>query len=98
VNNVLYWAAGAAWGLALGLFYFGGLWYTLTRMPGKTRPRAWLAVSFAVRTAVAMAGFYAALKVHMGVLATAMACFLAARIWLTRRLGVEREASCARKP
>ena len=30
-------------GLALGLFYFAGLWFTLHRLPGHPHPGLWVA-------------------------------------------------------
>jgi F1F0 ATPase subunit 2 len=45
-------------GVALGLFYFGGLWWTVQRLRTVRHP-AWLAgASMAVRLAGALAGFY----------------------------------------
>lgn len=51
---VLAWAAGSA----LGLFYFGGLWLTVRRLPAHRYSVPLFLGSFAARTAVVLAGFY----------------------------------------
>lgn len=45
-------------GLALGLFYFGGLWLTVRRLPGARRPTLLFVASFVGRTALTLLGFY----------------------------------------
>lgn len=45
------WAAGA--GLALGVFYFGGLWLTVRKLLGSPRPALLVAGSLAARLAAA---------------------------------------------
>lgn len=49
--------ASLAAGALLGALYFGGLWWTLARMAGSRRPHRWLALSFAARMLVVLAGF-----------------------------------------
>ncbi len=45
-------------GLLIGLFYFGGLWWTLRRMPVSHEPVIWVIGSFLVRATVSLVGFY----------------------------------------
>ena len=45
-------------GIALGLFFFGGLWLTVRKMSGSKRPGLLFMGSFFVRVAVALGGFY----------------------------------------
>ena len=45
-------------GLGLGLFYFGGLWLTVRRLPASRYPVPLFLLSFTVRTAVVVVGFY----------------------------------------
>jgi F1F0 ATPase subunit 2 len=75
-------------GLALGLFYFAGLWFTLHRLPGHPHPGLWVAGSFALRLAVSLSGFYLILGPDRSLirLGIALLAFLAVRMILTRRL------------
>jgi F1F0 ATPase subunit 2 len=50
-------AASLLAGGALGAVCFGGLWWTLRLMTDRRRPFAWLALSFALRGALVLAGF-----------------------------------------
>ena len=45
-------------GMGLGLFYFGGLWLTVRRLPTRGYSVPLFLVSFVVRTAVVVVGFY----------------------------------------
>lgn len=74
-------------GLALGLFYFGGLWYTVRRLSAARRP--WLLVlgSYVVRLVVTVVGMYLVMAGDWKRLVACLAGFLLARIVLTRRLG-----------
>ncbi|WP_319523259.1 ATP synthase subunit I [uncultured Desulfosarcina sp.] len=79
------------WGTFLGLIYFGGLWLTVKTAPGKQRPVRWLAASFLARIAVALAGFWVALRMNPAALFLALAGFFLVRIVLTRVLGRKRK-------
>lgn len=46
-------------GLALGLFFFGGLWLTLRRLPSVRHPTAWVLASYGLRLLGVGAGLYA---------------------------------------
>lgn len=74
-------------GLALGLFYFGGLWYTVRRLSAARRP--WLLVlgSYVVRLVVTVVGMYLVMAGDWKRLVACLAGFLLARIVLTRHLG-----------
>jgi F1F0 ATPase subunit 2 len=51
---------GAAFicGLPLGVFYFGGLWWTIRRAVASNAPAVWFLGSLLLRTGVVMAAFY----------------------------------------
>ena len=49
--------AGLA-GVALGAFFFGGLWWTLRRALTSPRPVLWLGTSLLLRTGMVLAGVY----------------------------------------
>lgn len=76
-------------GVLLGLAYFGGLWWTLGRLPERRRPHAWVALSFALRALVVLAGF--GLMVRLGGWwppLFGLGGFQAARVALVRRWGI----------
>ncbi len=72
-------------GAMLGLFFFGGLWWTVNRLSGASRPTLLFAVSFIVRVAVVLLVFYLLLMQGPFVLLAALAGFLAARMWAISR-------------
>jgi len=45
-------------GLGLGLFYFGGLWWTVQRLPSAKHPALLNVSSFVLRTAAVMVVFF----------------------------------------
>lgn len=45
-------------GIALGLFFYGGLWWTVRRLPTSKQPALLTMASFIVRTSVTILGFY----------------------------------------
>lgn len=51
---LLAWAAGAA----LGVVFFGGLWWTVRKGVTATQPALWFFGSLLLRMAVVLAGFY----------------------------------------
>ena len=78
--------AGVA-GLLLGWIFFGGLWWTVRK--GVVSPRAAPLIigSFALRTAIALAGFYLVGHGHGERLLLCLLGFVVARFivtWLTR--------------
>jgi F1F0 ATPase subunit 2 len=70
-------------GLLLGGWYFAGLWWTLRRLPGSTRPIPLYLLSLAVRLVVIAIAFYGVIKwfdwLH---LLACLAAFLVARLLL----------------
>jgi F1F0 ATPase subunit 2 len=79
-------AVAAAVGVAVGLFYFAGLWWTVRRAPSSRTPGLLVLGSFLVRTAVAAV---AMVLVGRGDWMAFVAClvgFVAARIILVRKL------------
>lgn len=76
-----------ACGLLLGGYYFGGLWWTVRRLPGRAKPGRFLAASFCVRLAPVLAGFGLVLQRGAVPFTLAFGGFLAVRIGLTRRVG-----------
>jgi len=74
-------------GLALGLFYFGGLWLTVRVIPRARRPWVLVLGSFAARLALTVAAFYIVMAGDWKRLVACLCGFLATRLALTRALG-----------
>jgi len=53
---------GAIWGVLLGIFYFGGLWFTVRRVHRVRRPHRYLLTSFILRSSVTFIGFWLVLQ------------------------------------
>jgi F1F0 ATPase subunit 2 len=90
--------AAVALGLALGGAYFGGLWWTLARLPRWRRPGWALAASFAVRGPLLLVAL--ALLARQGVvpLLLALAGFLVARVALSAWLKAAGEPAPSAAP
>ena len=73
-------------GMALGAFYFLGLWWTIRKLAAVRNPVLWTTASFLIRSAMALAGFYMVLQGGLGSLLTCLAGFTLTRLWLVRRL------------
>ena len=73
---------GALAGLALGLAYFGGLWWTVRRVSTWRRPERALLASFVVRAMLVLPAFVALALQGPGPLLAALAGFLLARVAL----------------
>ena len=86
-GDVTLWGLAFLWGVVLGLFYFGGLWMTLKTMPGKKWPKRRLAISYLVRVAGVLAGFWIVVQKGGVALLFTVVAFFGVRIILTRVLG-----------
>ena len=74
-------------GFAAGLFYFVGLWLTVSRLPTVSLPGVWMAVSFLVRTAVVLTSLYLVMGQRWERCAAAMIGFVLSRILVVYRWG-----------
>jgi F1F0 ATPase subunit 2 len=72
-------------GIALGLFYFGGLWLTVQRLPTIRHPALLMLGSFFLRTLVALLGFYVVMSGSWARLLVCLAGFLTIRTLLASR-------------
>lgn len=75
--------AGVA-GAALGLFFFGGLWWTVRRGITARQPALWFLGSMLLRTAATAAGFYVICQGHWDRALGCLAGFIVARLVVTR--------------
>jgi F1F0 ATPase subunit 2 len=76
----------ASAGLALGLFYFGGLWLTVRKISCSRRPGLLMSGSFVVRLLVTLCGFYLVMDGSLERVLACLAGFLVMRFVLTRVL------------
>ena len=81
------WGLAFLWGGVLGLFYFGGLWFTLKMMHHRERPKRWLVFSYITRLAGVLAGFWVVVQKDPGAFIFTFLAFFGVRVILTRTLG-----------
>jgi F1F0 ATPase subunit 2 len=74
-------------GVVLGVFFFGGLWWTVRKGLSSKRPALWFFGSLLLRMGVVLAGFYFVSDGHWGRLLACLFGFLVARFILTRLAG-----------
>jgi F1F0 ATPase subunit 2 len=64
VNEILNLVLALAAGFLLGVFFFGGLWWTVLKGLSSNRPALWFLGSLLVRTGTTVSGFYFASGGH----------------------------------
>lgn len=84
-------------GCGLGAFFYGGLWWTLKRLPGMSQPQLMVLVSFLIRAAVTVAGIWYATEGQWSRVAAALAGFILLRIILTKKLDAAPTPEFAKK-
>lgn len=77
-------------GLAVGLFFFGGLWLTVRALPTARHPALLALGSYLGRVGVSLLAFYWVMGGRWERLATALLGLIAMRLLLIRRWGPER--------
>ncbi len=71
-------------GLVLGMIYFGGLWFTVRKIPVSSSPQLLLFGSLLLRLGLCLGSFYLLLLQGRQLLVTAMIGFLLVRFyWLS---------------
>jgi F1F0 ATPase subunit 2 len=73
-------------GICLGVFYFGGLWWTVQKGVTAQNPAFLFLASLIVRTAVVLAGFYFVAQGDWSGLVSSLIGFMMARVIVVRRL------------
>ena len=66
-ESIVHYGSAVVAGVAMGMIYFGGLWWTVQRMPMARHPWALYAASLAIRGALTLAVIYVVLT-QLGVL------------------------------
>lgn len=81
------WILIVAWiaGVALGGWYFGGLWLTVQQLPTASSPAFLALISFWIRLLGCVSGFYVVMGGHWERLAICFLGFLGMRAFLMRR-------------
>ena len=83
-------------GVALGIFFFVGLWWTVRRGLVAKSPAAWFLISFILRMIVALFGFYWIAQLgEWQYLAIALLGFIMTRMVLTRVAPPQKEVGHA---
>jgi F1F0 ATPase subunit 2 len=80
-------------GVALSVVMFGGLWWTLRRLPSAHRPALFALASFWMRLGVTVFGFYLVTAGDWRRGVAALLGFLIGRSVLVRRIGPWRSAA-----
>jgi len=73
-------------GIAIGALYFGGLWWTVQRLPRSRNPSLLMLVSFLVRTGAAAGCFILIMGNKWEPIAAGLLGFVVIRIVLVRRV------------
>jgi F1F0 ATPase subunit 2 len=75
-------------GALLGVFFFGGLWWTVQKGLASETPALWFLGSLVLRTGVTLAAFYFVSQGHWSRLGACLLGFVVARVviakWLAR--------------
>ena len=71
-------------GLAIGTVFFGGLWWTTSRVAATKRPALLFVASFVVRTSFAISGLYAVGNARLERLSACLLGFFAVRFLILR--------------
>ena len=93
MNDIAWVFLSFASGLLLGAFFFGGLWWTVRRLPTFERPALVVICSLLLRTAVTLGGFFLLASGRWQRLLGCLVGFALARLltrWATR---AERQAA-----
>lgn len=75
-------------GIGIGLFYFGGLWWTVKQLPSRRYPWLWTLGSFLVRGGLSVMAFYWITGGRWEQVVMSLGGFLLVRTVMVRRLGL----------
>lgn len=86
MNEYIKIIAPLATGLLLGSIFFGGLWLTVSKAMSSGTPALWFIVSFLIRTAIVLTGFYFISNGNFIRLVVCLLGFIVARMLVKRLL------------
>ena len=75
-------------GVCLGLFYFGGLWWTVSRIRSVDNPIVMYSLSLFVRGSIVLGSLFCILQVGVVPMLLALIGMVVTRVVLVRRLGL----------
>jgi len=78
-------------GFALGMLFFGGLWWTVQKVLSSSRPTLWLLGSLVLRTTVVLAGLYVVARDDWQKLMFCLLGFIIARVIITGYTGLKKK-------
>lgn len=79
-------------GIALGILFFGGLWFTIRKSIGSKRPTMLFMGSLIIRMAIVVLGFYYVGTSHWLKMLVCLVGFLIARMIITRITITDKQA------
>ena len=85
-EDLLLCCAALVWGLLLGLFYFGGLWLTVQRLPSVKHQALWMMTSFAMRNVLVAIALYPVIMRGWQLALICLGGFIIVRTLMSRRL------------
>lgn len=91
-TEALTWGLAAIWGIVLGIFYFGGLWWTVRSLSRKNRPKLWVGLSYLVRTSLVLLGFWLVMRKDLLAFFFTLVAFFLMRFVMIRKLGLSEES------
>jgi F1F0 ATPase subunit 2 len=86
VTELLSLALALCTGALLGVFFFGGLWWSVQKGVVSPRPELWFLGSLLLRTILILGGFYYVAQGHWSRLVACLFGFLIARFIVVQRL------------
>ncbi|WP_338876377.1 ATP synthase subunit I [Spirosoma sp. SC4-14] len=84
MNEILTLLLVGVGGVALGLVFYGGLWFTVRKGLSSTQPVLWFPLSLLVRLGVTAAGFYWLAAGHWENVLSCLGGFMLARLLVTQ--------------
>jgi len=85
-------------GVLFGLFFFGGLWWTVKMGLTAKQPALWFAASMLFRTCIVLAGFYFVAGADWKRMLFCLLGFIAARIAVIRLTGMTQAGGAGHAP
>jgi F1F0 ATPase subunit 2 len=82
-------------GVALGILFFGGLWWTVQKGVRSERPALWFFTSFLLRTGMALAGMYSISDGHWPRLLVCLLGCMIGRLVVMRLSRLEKPGNAA---
>lgn len=91
--NIIPMASRLMLGLALGIFFYAGLWFTVKRLPSTRHPALLALGSFWVRIIIVLAGFVIVIEHRWQYALAVFAGFFAGRLLTSQFLAMPRTAA-----